>query len=168
MLFIAIQIPALLNLSTFNKHNHSSLSLNRHIHHQSLSSIHSTQSPSKHYDSHHLHYISSHPFSWSSDANKRATATKGVPNTLPNLKGTEEAEYPGEWDKEKGVSKKKVTKGDKDGKREGQTYLEDEYFGDRSPIQEIQGLIKPKLPDLDKKEALTPLAEEIKQMIHVT
>lgn len=163
-IYITIQIPALLNLnaSIYNKHNHRSLPLTRHIHHQSLSSI------QNHYDPHHLHYISSHPFSWSSDANKRSTATKPLPNVLPNLKGTEEAEYPGEWDKEKGISKKKVpSKTDKDGNRD-QTYLEDEYFGDRSPIQDIQGLIKPKLPDLDKKEALTPLAEEIKQMIHVT
>ena len=138
--------------------NHQSFSLNRHTHHPSLSQ----------FDGHHLHYISCHPFSWSSESNKRSTATKAVPNALPELKGGEEAEYPGEWDKEKGISKKKIKIENDEQKRDDQTYLEDEYFGDRSPIHEIQGLIKPKLPNLDKKEPLTPLAEEIKQIIHVT
>ena len=82
---------------------------------------------------------------------------------MADLKGAD-AEYPGEWD-ESGTAKKPLkTEGTR---REGQTYLEDEYFGDKSPIHEVHGLIKPKLPDLDKKEPLTPLAEEIKQIIHV-
>ena len=82
---------------------------------------------------------------------------------LPELKGAE-AEYPGEWN-ESGDSKKRIeTEGER---RDGQSYLEDEYFGDKSPIHNITGLVTPKLPDLDKKEALTPLAEEIKQIIHV-
>ena len=80
------------------------------------------------------------------------------------MKGAE-AEYPGEWD-ETGQKKNKIKQPDGD-KRDDQTYLEDEYFGDKSPIEQIQGLITPKLPDLDKKETLTPLADEIKQMIHV-
>eukprot|EP01083_Nonionella_stella_P024932 68657_1 len=150
------QLPALL----INAHPYSH-ALHKHLHnHTHTKPI----SPDSHLN-HSLHHLSHHSFSWSSEQNRRSTAPKPISQGLQSLKGAED-EYPGEWN-ESGVSKKPVKPektDDQDGK--DPTYLEDEYFGTRSPIQEIHGLIKPKLPDLDKKEALTPLAEEIKQIIH--
>eukprot|EP01084_Bolivina_argentea_P005968 11283_1 len=138
------QLPALLNLNNYQ--------LTKHIHRiQSNPSF----------------KILKHSFSWSSDSNKRITAPKQIQQPLPDLKGAE-AEYPGEWT-ETGDSKKPIKPIETETETETheQSYLEDEHFlGKQSPIQQIHGLIKPKLPDLDKKEALTPLAEEIKQIIH--